>query len=306
MQGNRTEAGPYLYRAFGLEIRSEIHCPELTVGGAGEQVCIMRGSVASVGTDSGGEEVRIEAEAKRFLLTVDGVARFLVDDAERIVVDAEPGVDERRIRLYLLGSVLAALLHQRGLLTLHASVVRIGDRCAAFMGPSGIGKSTLAATFRKQGYPVVADDVCCVLINESEGPTVFPGFPQIKLWEDSARYVGERPEDLFRVHPDAEKHGLILEEGIASEPLPLGRFYLLGESEDGEFELSRMQGFEKMEALASQTYRWYILDALGLKVDHFKQCTLLARRLDGVAVRRPAEGMRVKELVELIVKDFEK
>ena len=52
-----------------------------------------------------------------------------------------------RVQLFLL------LLRQRGLLTLHASVIRSkGKDYIGFVGDSGYGKSTLAEYFSQQGY----------------------------------------------------------------------------------------------------------------------------------------------------------
>ena len=77
-------------------------------------------------------------------------------------------VPDANIRLYLLGSAMGVLLHQRGLLPLHANAVEIDGKAFAFMGASGSGKSTLAAWFHDHGYRIIADDVCAVRF-ETEG-----------------------------------------------------------------------------------------------------------------------------------------
>lgn len=60
---------------------------------------------------------------------------------------------------YLLGPVLGILLRLKGEICLHASAVALGDRVAVFAGNAGAGKSTTAAAFVRQGYPIVSDDV---------------------------------------------------------------------------------------------------------------------------------------------------
>ena len=52
---------------------------------------------------------------------------------------------------------LASLLQGHGVL--HASAVRRGRSVAAFVGASGVGKSTLAEQLESMGWPVVAADV---------------------------------------------------------------------------------------------------------------------------------------------------
>jgi len=57
-----------------------------------------------------------------------------------------------------MGSAMGALLHQRNILALHAGTIAVNGGSVIFCGPSGIGKSTLAAGFRRRGYPNVAGD----------------------------------------------------------------------------------------------------------------------------------------------------
>ena len=63
------------------------------------------------------------------------------------------------IRVFLLGSCLGALLHQRGVLALHASAIETDQGAVLFMGDSGMGKSTTLQAFIKRGYKMLADDI---------------------------------------------------------------------------------------------------------------------------------------------------
>ncbi len=80
------------------------------------------------------------------------VGSFAVRAGREIVIDPLPCVDERALRLTLLGPALALLLHQRDLFVLASSAVRVqaedggdGDFYGvAFLGYSGAGKSTTA------------------------------------------------------------------------------------------------------------------------------------------------------------------
>ena len=79
------------------------------------------------------------------MLEYPGAATFLIRGGREIVIDAAPGVEQRLIRLFLLGPALALLLHQRRFLVLHASAVMIDGAAVAFVAEKGMGKSTLAA-----------------------------------------------------------------------------------------------------------------------------------------------------------------
>ena len=61
--------------------------------------------------------------------------------------------------LLLLGSVPAWWLNLRGEAVLHASAVALGGEALAFIGASGMGKSTLATLLCSSGAGLVTDDV---------------------------------------------------------------------------------------------------------------------------------------------------
>ena len=118
-----------------------------------------------------------------------------------------PRPNDNDVRLFLLGSVMGALLHQRGWLPLHGSAIRLPDGTAAiFMGPSGVGKSTLAAAFRRRGYAVAADDVSLIFTGADGSPLLQPAYPELKLWAEAAAKIGE---DTGRVTPGAHPVGKI-------------------------------------------------------------------------------------------------
>jgi hypothetical protein len=66
----------------------------------------------------------------------------------------------------------------------------------AFMGPSGRGKSTLAAHLGARGYPVLSDDCLRFEPRAEEGDrlVIHPAYAGLRLWADS----------LDAVAPDAE------------------------------------------------------------------------------------------------------
>lgn len=86
---------------------------------------------------------------------------------------------------YFLGQVLSYCLLARGIEPLHATGVVVGEQAIAFLGDSGYGKSTLAATLLRMGCPLLTDDVLAL---EFHGQKVWarPGIARLKLNPDSA------------------------------------------------------------------------------------------------------------------------
>jgi hypothetical protein len=218
------------YVAYGLAIRSDLFLPELTVaseshtGWADVVVRVAAVQPLPVEVDAAGFGFwATKDEACHF---VEKVGAFLVRGGREIVVDPAPGVEDRVLRLSLLGPALALILHQRGFLVLHASVVARADHAVAFLGSNGWGKSTIAASLHARGHDLVADDVAAIALHP-EGPTVLPGFPQIKLWPEAVGLLGHATEELPVLHPAFEKRGWRAERGFSMTPRRLRRLYVL-------------------------------------------------------------------------------
>jgi hypothetical protein len=138
------------YFAYGLALRSEIPLPELVPAAApfgtepGDAV-LRLGPVPSRPTALDAAGVGFWANGDEACHVSEKVGSFLVRHGREIVIEPAPGVEDRVLRLSLLGPALGLLLHQRGLLVLHASVVTHGGSTVAILGSNGWGKSTIAA-----------------------------------------------------------------------------------------------------------------------------------------------------------------
>ncbi|WFR62136.1 hypothetical protein P9222_28415 [Paenibacillus amylolyticus] len=94
-----------------------------------------------------------------------------MEQGKRIVVSPIPGADEKKVRLFILGTCMAVIMMQRGILPLHGSAVVIDGWAYAFVGYSGAGKSTLSAALASRGYPLLTDDVVALTWDAGEEPS---------------------------------------------------------------------------------------------------------------------------------------
>jgi len=195
-----------VYRAFGLSVSSEIPLPELMVMDVKPDINIVFGDIPENLDNPAFSSVHFQVSPNKFLLKVDGVARYLIVNGDKITIDPTEGGSNDEIRLYLLGSAFGALIHQREMLPIHGSAVIFEDKAVIFSGKSGAGKSTLAAGFVKKGYKLLADDVCVVTLDEGSNPIVHPGYPQMKLWTDSLEKLGHRTKPLRTVRSGLKKY----------------------------------------------------------------------------------------------------
>lgn len=256
---------PNRYSLFGLRIGSDLELPELFQSDGPADVRIEEGRVPTGGQFGPGAHP-VEGGA---LLVVDKTARYFVADGSRIVVQPEEGASSRNVRLFLLGSAFGLLLHQRGLLPLHANAVEIDGRAVAFAGGPGAGKSTLAAWFSDRGFALIADDVA-VIDFEGKTPIIQPGLPRLRLWERVIEATGRDPSDYpLSVEGDAayDKRDVLLTRAkVASEPRRLGAIVEL--SRTGPL-IEPLRGAAAAEAVMSHTYRGEYVKALQTVREHW-------------------------------------
>ncbi|MGH6926244.1 MAG: AAA family ATPase, partial [Propylenella sp.] len=180
------------YRICGLDVLSELELPgAVPAAPLAEEpdVMVRRGSAPKELPEASLSGPHWAMAGDRFLLSVPEVARFLITSGREITVATEPGTEESDAVIFLLGSALSILLHQRGRMVLHASAVAVAGKVVLFCGPSGAGKSTLAAALNAGGYPFVNDDICCVGVAPGEQPTVLPDGRLLKLWDDALGHL---------------------------------------------------------------------------------------------------------------------
>lgn len=287
---------PFHYSVHGFTLASEIEFPEL--------VPVSPSSPADVRvalTEFAPHLPRIQAEGPlwmaadgQFQLEVARVARYRVSGGNEILVQPLPGADPGDVRLFLLGSALGALLHQRGLLALHAGAVEVHGRAVAFAGRSGAGKSTLVAHLRQRGYRMLGDDLLAVNVDAQGQPWAQPGFARVKLWADALQHLPHCPEGLARSNSRLDKYLLATQEDFRDRPLPLARLYILVENWAGDdIHLESVSGLEALRAIARETYKPRQLRAMGLEQRHFALCGRTAARIQVAVLRRPKtlEGM---------------
>lgn len=292
----------HYYNVYQLTVQSALPLPELNPVPQG---------VADVVIDCAplplpGEAARqlgpyLWQDDQAVILQVPGVAGFRIAAGKQITVDMAPGADADSVRLFLLGSAMGALLHQRGLLVLHGNAVQIGDSCLVCVGDSGAGKSTLAAALMQRGYPLLADDV--VPVND-RGEAI-PGFPRVKLWQDSAERLSVATEGLAAIRPGLQKFQLPTHQAMASRPLPVRWLYVLNQHAEDHFVLTPLQGMARFDVLRAHTYRLRLLQGSGAKPLHLQHCATLSAGARMARLTRPTAGFRLDELVAHILADIE-
>lgn len=289
------------YLAYGLVIHSDLSLRELVSFQGMADVVIRLGDLDLSPPQTVSEGIDFRVTTKGVFLFWKKEAGCFIRNGEEIIIDPYPGVDDRVLRSIILGPALAVLLHQRGPLALHAAAVEIDGRAVGFMGGPGCGKSALAAALYKRGHKIVADDVTAVRPDEAVGPSVTPGFPQLKLWPEVITVLGDDPEKLPYLEPGTEKRSFPITSGFSGKPLPLGQIYVLSENHTNEIRPLPPQ--EALLELMRHTYRGSLVKWIGAE-RHLSQCASLVNNVPISRLNRPLSLSALPDVARMVEEDL--
>ncbi len=202
---------------------------------------------------------RFHRDRADYLLRFVDLADFHVSgDGRAVRCWPAPGISEDSVRFLFANQVMPLALSRQGTLVFHASAVEIDAQAVAFMGASGRGKSTLAASFATNGFRFLTDDG--LVVKSAEGQwRITPSHPSIRLWEDSEEAL------LCEATPTAppvqftSKPRFLAGNQIAfcEQPRILRRVYFLG---DGAAERPVFERLKPGDALIELLRHSFLLD----------------------------------------------
>lgn len=289
------------YHLFGWRVKSALPLPELLPWRGDARVPDLvvdigavppanpRWTSISPGVQIGPAGVRVEIPA---------VAHYWVEAGKHVIVQPIQPEDAATIRVFLLGTVLAILCFQRGVLPMHVSAVDFDGRALLVSGVSGAGKSTLAAALSARGYRLLGDDLCALEMREGQPLRVLPAFPRVKLCSDSANQLNVPVDGLGRSGAEHEKYVVSLaHQEFQPDALPPGQIiFLRTERTPGQHPPRRLVGVEALRRY-DLIHRWRLGLALGFEGLMFKG---MARLVNAVPVIELARSEQLSDLPLLV------
>lgn len=282
----------YFYQVSGMTLDSEIALPDLIKTDSAPDVRIRYGKIAEAEVEKYLDSAetlqkrgfRIRVAARAIFIEWERLGKVLIRDGAEVTVEPDAGVLEEDLQPFLTGPVLSVLLHQRGCFVLHASSVVIDRAAVIFLGAKGYGKSTLAAHLQVRGHRLISDDIVPVNFDEDR-VLICPGYPRIKLFEDSIAAVGENPQDLPLIHRFVEKRSFQCAENFSTAPIVLRAVYVLAEAET--VSLEKLNAADAFIEITKNTYLNKYLEALDSLPEHFRQCRKLIASVPVYRLKRP-------------------
>lgn len=285
-----------LHSIYGLRVQSELPLGPLPPAAGTPDVVVRLGPARALAVRPprpGCFEVR---PGHVFLGTVGGgvvVARH----GREVLVDARPMLDRDALASLVLGQGLAAVLHQRGVLSLHASAVALDGGAVAFLGDQGAGKSTLAAAVMARGGAFVTDDVLAVRGLDSGAPRVSAGYPFLKITEATARALGERTDRLAPAYSALAKWKRTAE--TASTVEPLRAVYAL--ERGPAFAAERLRGVDAFTTVARHAFAGALAGPMGEGARCLRHYTALAEATPVFRLAVPQGLGRLPALADRVV-----
>jgi hypothetical protein len=247
-----------------------------------------------------------------YVLSFPNLVDFVVDGCgSRIICrNASGDATIQSVRHLLIDQVLPLIVNLRGRDALHATAVATTHGICAFTGLAGSGKSTLAASFVMAGYPLVCDD--CLAVAERKTIMALPGYPGLRLWDDSIRGVGATARNLKPVaHYTGKSRWATHSRPTNFYPKPqrLVRVYLLKRARpsrhSARVEIRELAPAEALIGLVKAAYRFDLTDTAMLK----RQFHFLARVAAQVPVKRlvmPDDFSALADVRQAVLRDLTK
>lgn len=199
-------------------------------------------------------------------------------DGREVTCWPAPGVSDATLLNLFLNQVTPLARSRAGWLMFHASAVAVDDFAMAFMGESGRGKSTLAASFATSGHSFLTDDGLAVHIANGHG-WVSPSTASLRLWPDSEEALIEPDQGRSPPIEYSQKSRFLADDKLAfcDEPRRLRRIFLLG---NDEVDAPRIDPMNPSEALIELVRHSFLLDIDqgGALAGHFDQLTSLVKQ----------------------------
>jgi hypothetical protein len=259
------------YSAFGLVIESELELTELLPATGQADVQIMVGKAPDHLENPQVKTPWYEAAPGRFLLRVEGSAKYYVENGELIVIEPYPAAQPEAIRVFLLHTVLAALLQQRDYLVLHAATAVIDGKAVAMVGYSSVGKTAIALTLFDRGYEILGDEIGAIKLQEGK-PFVVPGVPQLNVWRDTLKRADHDVERYQPIRQEIEKYAVPIHDQFGKSAVALGNIVLMKQhnlAANAWAPLKGAAGFEQLmrnayfvETVANQAQQFKIAAAI--------------------------------------------
>ena len=295
------------YLVCGLSVSSEFILPAYSIAGnAAAEVTIRRGQVPVPCLNEQGSRLYELIDSSTMLFRAPGIVRFQIVDGKQIVVEVEESGSEEQAVSFLLSTAIGIVLHQRQLLVLHASAVTLNGQALAICGPSGVGKSTLAAALCQAGCHFVSDDISVIHQQVGGGHLLRPDGRQHRLWADSIAQLSLAGHQREVVRAGWDKFHVNPAGNTLPVEAPLKAVIVLCPSvSQAPAGISRLSGADAIALLDQNVFRRQIAAGMGRSAQLFAQIAGLISDVPILRFDRQTDFAGIRDDVRQVLEKLE-
>jgi len=188
------------WSGFGLSIESDCRVPGLLADAAPRELADLRIEMLAMSPADEAAQPLYRIEGDTLVFSAPGVAQYQIR-RDWIGIAPSPGADPQMIVGLLAATALPAVAWMRGDAVLHGTALRTpSGEGVVIAGPSGIGKSTVAAQLLARGAAFAADDSVRL---QRQGERVFGnglagGFHRVTDVSEKREFCAVPPEESAR------------------------------------------------------------------------------------------------------------
>ena len=241
--------------------------------------------------------------ATGYLLRFPALADFEVSmDGTEVLAFPADNCDQSTVEHLYINQILPLALSRQGKPAFHASVVAVCDGAVAFLGKTGMGKSTLAASFALDDGAFLTDD--SLLIDEDDTICkALPSHASLRLWDDSVEaLVGNRTSRADSISY-SKKTRLLGGEGLSHDdrPQPLLAAFLLRDEGVRKVVIGEISGTSRVLEWIQHSFLLDVEDR-DLLASHFEWSHRIAEAVPTFTLDYPREYGMLPDVRDAVIR----
>lgn len=207
-------------------------------------------------------------------------------------------ISEKNGFLLSYGIGLSTLLRCKQRVVLHATTLNVNGQTILIMGPSGVGKSTLASYLLcNHNAKMISDDMTCINNGHIE-----LGFNMIRLWPDTLTTIfGKKPQNYVAVGKKGKVY-FPLDNQVRNNRYKIDKLVFLKLSYESKIHYKELTTNEMCLNLFKHIYNKDNLFAPHLKAEAAKIISLVNQNcIKAISVETPRTYGALKEIASIVL-----
>lgn len=283
----------YYYKLYGMTIESDLEFPQLVISD-GDALADVRIAQADFSEDVK-EKTREKCYAmgSEYTYFANKTCQMQIYEGKKLTYALTGEGWPQYLQTYILGYGMSFLALQRGMLPIHCSALADENGAILIAGESGSGKSTITASFLKNGYRLMADDMALV-----DGGKVYPAFPYQKLCRNVALAEGYQLNELIYIDEDKDKFLAPYRGEFPLHGEKIKGFILLRVVNGEQVVDAEIAGLGRFEVFAGNLFVRHLIGKEKYAPHIGQKCLEMASKVPVYAIGRPNGFDTTEEVVK--------